>query len=200
MDNEARLANLKKMAEADPENELAHFSLGKLYLELESFDAAVASLRRALELNPKHSLTHQILGEALLAQGQSEAAIEVLTQGVVLAHEKGELMPRDRMLELLDDQGVERPRLETVEKASPEATGAGDGDFGCRRCSRAGLPLKGAPFRGEIGEKILSTICAGCWKEWMLMSVKMINEYRLNLMSPKDSEVYDQHMKEFLGL
>ncbi len=201
MDNQARLANLRKMAEADPENELAHFSLGKLYFELGSFDAAEASLRRSLELNPKHSLAHQILGEVLLAHGgQREAAIDILRQGAVLAHEKGELMPRDRMLALLDEQGAERPRLRAVSGSPPAAPGASAGDFVCRRCNRASLPLKAAPLRGEIGERIVSTICAGCWKEWMLMSVKVINEFRLNLMSPKDSAVYDQHMKEFLGL
>ena len=200
MDNEARLANFKKMAEADPDNELAHFSLGKLYFETRSFDAAEASLRRALELNPKHSLAYQLLGETLLAQGNKEDAVELLKRGVVLAHEKGENMPRDRMRELLEAEGIEPPQLQTVEASLPAAGGATGGDFVCRRCNKVNAPLGEAPFRSELGEQILATICAPCWREWMLLSIKVINELRLNLMSPKDRELYDQHMKEFLGL
>ncbi len=200
MDNEARLANLQKMAAADPDNELAHFSLGKLYLESKSLEAAAASLRRALELNPKHSLAHQLLGETLLARGEKAAAVEVLTAGMVLAHEKGEYMPRDRMRDILVEQGVEPPQLAAAGPAESEAGGASEGDFVCRRCNRVSAPLAEAPFKSELGERILATTCVPCWREWMGMSIKVINEMRLNLMSPKDSEVYDQHMKEFLGL
>jgi uncharacterized protein HemY len=37
---EERLSVFKNMAEADPENELAHFSLGKAYTETKQWDHA----------------------------------------------------------------------------------------------------------------------------------------------------------------
>ena len=196
--SDPRLANFQKMAEADPDNELAHFSLGKLYFEQKSHAEAEASLRRTLELSPKHSLAHCLLGESLLAQGQTTVAIDTLTAGVLVAHEKGEFMPRNRMQELLREQGVEPPELPSTPAATESAATAGG--FVCRRCNRANPALEEAPFRSELGQQIHAGICQPCWREWMEMSVKVINECRLNLMSSKDSEVYDQHMREFLGL
>ena len=32
------------------------------------------------------------------------------------------------------------------------------------------------------------------------MSIKVINEYRLNLASEQGSQVFDAHMREFLGI
>ena len=197
MDVEQRLANFKKMAEADPDNELAHFSLGKLYFETGAHEDAERSLRRALELSPKHSLAHRFLGETLLARGEREAAIELLKAGVLSAHEKGEFMPRNQMQEILRDQGVEPPSLPTE---NLQTAGGAAGDFVCRRCSQSNPQLANAPFNNDLGKTIHDAICQSCWKEWMAMSVKVINELRLNLMSQKDSDVYDEHMKEFLGL
>jgi tetratricopeptide (TPR) repeat protein len=51
--NEARIEQFKKMAEADPTNELGHFSLGKAYLDAQMPGPAIASFGRVLELNPK---------------------------------------------------------------------------------------------------------------------------------------------------
>lgn len=198
--SDPRLANFVKMAEADPDNELAHFSLGKIYFEQKAYADAEASLRRTLELSSNHSLAHCLLGESLLAQGQSEAAIETLTAGVLVAHEKGEFMPRNRMQDLLREQGVEPPELPSARAETPVDTATVEGGFVCRRCSCANPSLEDAPFRSELGEQILAGICQSCWREWIAMSVKVINECRLNLMTPKDSEVYDQHMREFLGL
>lgn len=199
MDLEKRLANFKNMAEADPDNELAHFSLGKLYFETKAFDEAENSLRRTLALSPRHSLAHRFLGETLLAKGDKDAAVEVWKTGVLIAHEKGEFMPRNQMTALLEKAGIEPPALPQSEQLTT-STSAASGDFVCRRCGQANPPLDNAPFKNKLGESILETICQSCWKEWMAMSVKVINELRLNLMAQKDSDIYDQHLKEFLGL
>jgi Fe-S cluster biosynthesis and repair protein YggX len=73
-------------------------------------------------------------------------------------------------------------------------------DFVCRRCGKANARLDEPPLPTELGKKVHDSICQNCWGEWFTMSIKVINEYRLNLISPQGGEVYDQHMKEFLGL
>jgi len=65
---------------------------------------------------------------------------------------------------------------------------------------RPGPQLESAPFTSEIGQQILASTCQDCWQAWMGMSVKVINEYRLNMASPRANEIYDTHLREFLGL
>ena len=43
--SDTRIEQFKNMTEADPENELGHFSLGKAYLDAGQFDEAASSLR-----------------------------------------------------------------------------------------------------------------------------------------------------------
>ena len=204
MDAQERLAAFKNMAEADPENELAHFSLGKTQRELGQLDEAEASLRRALELSPRHALAHKLLAETLLERDRREEAIELLEKGMLLAHERGEFKPRNEMREQLEALGRTPPQLPEAARA-----GAAEGDaeetldeksVRCRRCGRVGPRLEEPPFPGDTGGLILDSVCQPCWREWVAMSIKVINEYRLNLMLPEAQAVYDEHMKEFLGL
>jgi Fe-S cluster biosynthesis and repair protein YggX len=198
MNLEDRIELFKNMAAADPENELAHFSLGKLYRESGAWAEAEKSLRRSLEINPHHAVAHQLLGEVLLAQGKREEAIGLLEHGVRLAHERGEFMPRDRMRRLLEAEGVAPPDL--TRRAGGEAGPVDPHAFVCKRCYRANPPLAQTPFSGELGEKVLASICTSCWREWLAMSIKVINEYRLNMASPEANETYENHLREFLGL
>ena len=58
----------------------------------------------------------------------------------------------------------------------------------CTRCKNqtAGLGARAVP--GETGRTILANVCAACWKEWLAMQVKYINEYRLSPLDPKHFE------------
>ena len=56
------------------------------------------------------------------------------------------------------------------------------------------------PFKGELGEKVLAHVCQACWKEWIAMGTKVINELRLDFSNPEASKTYDSHMMEFLQL
>ena len=85
MELDQRIQQFKQMAEADPTNELGHFSLGKAYLDAGRFDDAVASLTKALDLNPTMSKGYQILGDAFDRAGKRAKAIEVMTKGVTIA-------------------------------------------------------------------------------------------------------------------
>ena len=64
----------------------------------------------------------------------------------------------------------------------------------------SGVQLDEAPFTSALGKRIHETICEDCWREWMAMSIKVINELRLNPATPEGSRIYDHHMSEFLGL
>jgi len=198
MDVEKRIELFRNMADADPDNELAHFSLGKLHCETRSWSDAEASLRRALELNPKHSVAQQLLGEALLGQGKRDEAIRALEDGVRDAHARGEFMPRDKMRAMLEAEGVAPPDL--VAAAGPGGAPVEPGAWTCRRCVQARPRLEEAPFQSELGNRIHESICQSCWREWIAMSIKVINEYRLNMAMPEAGEIYDKHLREFLGL
>jgi Fe-S cluster biosynthesis and repair protein YggX len=198
MKPEERLQLFQNMADADPDNELAHFSLGKLRCEAGEFAEAEPSLRRALEINPQHSVAHSLLGEALIGQDKKDEAIALLEEGVRLAHERGEFMPRDKMRSLLESLGATPPDLTTssVEDGGPVDPNA----WTCKRCFKANTQLDETPFSSELGQSIHESICDACWQEWIAMSIKVINEYRLNMALPEANEIYDTHMKEFLGL
>jgi Fe-S cluster biosynthesis and repair protein YggX len=72
----------------------------------------------------------------------------------------------------------------------------------CTRCARPGEPPPAArvPFAGPLKERMLSSICSNCWKEWEGMEVKVINEYRLNFLEPAHREMLRKACLDFLGL
>lgn len=82
----------------------------------------------------------------------------------------------------------------------PEDPVAEKQDFVCSRCKKPNPRMEEPPFPTELGKRIHETICQPCWQEWFAMSIRVVNEYRLDLMSPEASQVYDRCMCEFLGL
>ncbi|MCP4594085.1 MAG: tetratricopeptide repeat protein [bacterium] len=198
MSPQERIQQFKNMADADPENELCHFSLAKAYLDAERSADAADSFERVLQLNPGYSRAYHLKAEAQLKTEQRAEAIATLRKGVAVAAARGDLMPRNAMGELLRSLGEFVPELEVAREAPRSETG--DGSFLCGRCHRSGGKLPERPFKGEIGERIGATICADCWREWIGMGTKVINELGLQLSDPRAQEVYDQHMKEFLML
>src|SRR4051812_13237985 len=127
-----RIEQFKKMAEADPENVLGHFSLGRAYLESGMNAEAAAAFERALQLDSKLSKAYQLLADALLKQGQRNAAIDRLTQGVKIADDRGDIMPKNDMIKSLQDLGAPIPEL----KQSTQQQTAGEGEVLCRRCGQ----------------------------------------------------------------
>ncbi len=197
MANDERIAQMRRLAEQDPNDELAHFSLGGALLDAGRPEDAGPCFQRVLALNHQNSKAHQLLGEAQIGTGHRELAIETLTNGYRLAHRRGDLAPMKRMGELLTDLGAPIPTI--AEKKTPAATGGErTAGFSCRRCGSDGPKLKDRPFKGALGEMIHATVCEGCWREWVGMGTKVINELRLPMFDPQAQEVYDKHMKEFL--
>lgn len=195
-----RIAQFRKMATEDPDNELGHYRLGQLLAEDGQFDDAVKSFERTLEITPTFSKVYQLLGETHIKAGNKETAAAALTKGYTVADEQGDRMPRDAMARLLTDLGAPIPAAaKPIEDDGPE-TGFKCHRPGCPSGKRA-KPLTSPPPVGPIGERIVRDVCVDCWKLWLSnqYSYKVINELRLDLSTEFGQKEYDKYMREFLG-
>ena len=196
-ENANRIEQFRKMAEADPNNEIGHFSLGREYMAAGQDEAAVQSLRRVIQLNPNISKAYQMIGQSLLKLNQKDEAVKVLTDGVKTADARGEVLPRNEMIQLLKDLGAPVPELAAKQIAEVQV---GEGQVLCKRCGKIGNKLPGPPFRTPFGQEIFEHTCGSCWREAIAMGTKVINELRLPLADPAAQRMWDQHIREFLNL
>ncbi|HOB75151.1 MAG TPA: Fe(2+)-trafficking protein [Phycisphaerae bacterium] len=195
-----RIEQFRRMAEADPQNELGHFSLGRALLDAGRHQEAVTSFERVIEINPRNSRAYHLLAVARKEAGDKAAALAALRKGLEVAHERGDLMPRNDMAALMRELGEEPPAFEATQGAAAVEAPAGADNVMCRRCGQARPKMAKRPFKGPLGEQVWANTCQSCWDEWIRMGTKVINELRLNFAIPRHAEMYDQHMKEFLNL
>ena len=70
----------------------------------------------------------------------------------------------------------------------------------CHRCGTDAPKLGKAPFRTELGERIVNQICSNCWQEWLQHQTLLINHYGLD---PRDQKakafLYEQIEEVLLG-
>lgn len=199
--NEARIEQFRKMANDDPNNELGHFSLGRALLDAGRFQEAAQSFQRVLALNSNIGKAYQLLAEAQLKLNTRDLAIETLRTGVRTAHARGDFMPKNEMLKMLEGLGVAPPP--EISGGGPSSAGpvsVSEGQVLCKRCGRVMPKMASPPFRNKQGELIQNSTCADCWREWIGMGTKVINELRLPLNDPQAQKLFDQHMFEFLNL
>ena len=191
-----RITQFEKMAREDPDNDMAHFSLGTAYLQARRSAEAATSFEKCIELNPDMSKAYQLAGQAMIEAGWADKAVDLLTIGYQRAAAKGDRMPMLAMGDLLRSIGREPPQVEsTSSSATPSA-----GGFVCRRTGRPGTQLPKPPFRGALGQWIYENISAQTWQSWIGQGTKVINELRLDFSRDQDQETYDQHMREYLGV
>ncbi len=195
MDIETRIAQFEKMANDDPSNDMAHFSLGGAYQQAGRFEEAAESYLRCVELNPGMSKAYQLAGAALIATDQPDRAGEILTKGYTEAAKRGDLMPKRAMGDMLEQLKLPVPEVEQ-QKMGPTP----DGSFICRKTGRPGHQMERAPFKGALGEWIHQNISQETFQLWIAQGTKVINELRLDLSQDQDSDTYDAHMREFLGI
>ena len=194
-----RIAQFRKMANDDPDNELGHYRLGQLLQEDKQYGEAIHSFRRTLELSPQFSKVYQLLAACLLNNGQRDEAIATLTQGFAVADERGDNMPRDEMARMLVELG--QPAPDPKEQLRPRQQGPAAAFAASGPCAwpaRGRQQLKAPPMNDDIGRRIYASICADCWQEWLRnYSIKVINELRLDLSTERGQAEYDRYMSEF---
>src|SRR5262245_36962618 len=116
-----RIAQFRKMASDDPDNELGHYRLGQLLMEAGQFEEATQSFRRTLELSPQFSKVFHLLATSLVKSGTRDEAITILRQGFAVASERGDNIPRDDMAKMLVELGEPAPVALNVPRSSDRA-------------------------------------------------------------------------------
>jgi Fe-S cluster biosynthesis and repair protein YggX len=59
---------------------------------------------------------------------------------------------------------------------------------------------KTAFYSGETGRLLRMHACTDCWREWIAMQIMIINEYRLDLMSPQADAFLNSQVLAFFRL
>ena len=71
------------------------------------------------------------------------------------------------------------------------------------RCVKLKQELEGLdkpPFKGELGQRLYECVSKRAWRMWLEHSTMLINEYRLDLMSPEGQRIWmDQVESYFFG-
>jgi len=198
MDLEQRIAQFSKMTEQDPDNELGHFSLARALIEADRLEQALASLDRVLAINPGYSKGYEVRATVQMRLERRQEAVATLRQGISIAQERGDLMPRDAMAKMLTDLGETPPQFSSAPQ--PQSNASGGADLRCSRCGQPAARMARPPFKGELGEQVRNGVCEPCWREWVGVGTKVINEMGLALSDPRAQQVYDEYMVEFLQI
>mgnify|MGYP002630104875 CR=1 FL=1 len=204
MNQDDRIDQFRKMAKANPDDDLAHYALGQALLDADRHAEAVNVLRHVLKLNDGYSRAYVLLGQAQHATGDEEGAIETWQRGYGAAMNRGDLMPANELKGLLKGAGS-APSTDVfigVDEPAHADDGRepGEGEVRCVRSRRIGQRMSFQPFEDEAGAYIVEHICQESWEAWMEMSIKVINELRLDLGDAAGQRAYDEHMRDFLNL
>lgn len=184
MDHAQRIAQFENMAQADPTNEMAHFSLGRAYADAGRHEDAAAAFLRCVEVAPDMSKAYQLAAESFIKAGRNDRAGEVLKRGLDIAASRGDRMPARAIAQLMRSIGLTPPM--DIESAASSAV--------------AGARLDAPPFKGPIGRWIYENVPADKWRAWIAQGTKVINELRLDLSRDDHAETYDRYMREYLGI
>jgi tetratricopeptide (TPR) repeat protein len=96
-----RLEKLRKLAEAMPDDPLAHYGVGLEQISLADWDGAVEAFEAALRADPRYVPAFYHKARAQIAAGRAGAARQTLEAGIRLARELGDAHAEGEMHELL---------------------------------------------------------------------------------------------------
>jgi Fe-S cluster biosynthesis and repair protein YggX len=57
--------------------------------------------------------------------------------------------------------------------------------------------MKWKPFEDDFGQKLYDNVSAEAWKLWLEHSKMLINEYRLDLMTPRAQQILREQCEQF---
>ncbi len=79
-----------------------------------------------------------------------------------------------------------------------------DPQFRCNKCGQSPAdgryPFENLPAVNEYWKRIASGCCSVCWEDWKGMEVKVINEYRLNLLERDHRKMLKKFMHDYLNV
>jgi len=198
VDLETRITQFKSLIESDPDNDMAHFSLGNALLQAERLDEAAESFIRCTEINRGMTKAFQLAGRALIDSGKKDQAQEILTWGYIESVTRGDMLPKKAIEEMLGE--IDAPIPEVVQKGDQSNTPTSGGDFRCSKTGQMGHKLARPPFKNGVGKWIQDSISKETFDEWISMGTKIINELRLDLSRDDHDAAYDYAMRLYLGL
>lgn len=197
VDLDTRINQFQSLIESDPDNDMAHFSLGNALLQAERHEEAAASFVRCTEINPGMTKGYELAGRALIDAGNADQAREVLTKGYIEAVTRGDMLPKKAIEGMLKE--IDAPIPDVVQTPT-ESEDAEDGDFRCSKTGKMGHQMARPPFRNEMGNWIYEHISKETFDEWIMMGTKIINELRLDLSRDEHDAAYEYAMRLYLGL
>jgi Fe-S cluster biosynthesis and repair protein YggX len=68
------------------------------------------------------------------------------------------------------------------------------------KCVKLGKDAEGVkwkPFDDELGKKIFDNVSQEAWQMWLEHSKMLINEYRLDLMSPRAQQILREQVEQY---
>ena len=67
----------------------------------------------------------------------------------------------------------------------------------CAKLGKEAPGMKFKPWNDEFGQRLYDSISDEAWKLWLEHSKMLINEYRLDLMSPAASKLLKEQCEKF---
>ncbi len=103
-----RLEMFKEVLETeDPDDLIANYGLGKSYFDLQLYHESIPFFQKAIEIKKDYSMAYLFLGKSLEFINEKDKAKDVFKNGIIVASQKGDLMPLKEM---------ERRKLELEKK------------------------------------------------------------------------------------
>ena len=68
------------------------------------------------------------------------------------------------------------------------------------KCVKLGKDAEGVkwkPFDDELGKRIFDNVSQEAWQMWLEHSKMVINEYRLDLMSPRAQQILREQVEQY---
>jgi Fe-S cluster biosynthesis and repair protein YggX len=73
----------------------------------------------------------------------------------------------------------------------------GDRKVQCVKLGREEEGLDRPPFKNELGKRLFENVSKPAWREWLEHSKKLINEYRIDLLSKEGSAFLLKECEKF---
>jgi Fe-S cluster biosynthesis and repair protein YggX len=67
----------------------------------------------------------------------------------------------------------------------------------CVKLQRELEGVKWKPFEDELGQRVYDNVSQEAWRMWLEHSKMLINEYRLDLMTPKAQQILREQMEQY---